>query len=246
MRGHVHGGLRKLASIKWPWLLQLEVRSRLENVFLTHAASVTMSGEQPLIRTGQVKANRAMFEAGGTQTRTHRVQAQATLPKICAFPGYEQKEASSIPLVVPNDFEYETGSSELMKVDETLQRSKLVLRQEALKLLKSIEKKPLSVLTACGPARSGKSYILSQILGSSGAFKLGHTFEAQTYGIWMGTHYLDFGDFAMILLDTEGTDAVGAKSDDDISILLLATLLSSCLIYNSKNVPAESDLQTME
>ena len=166
-------------------------------------------------------------------------------PKICAFPGYEQKKASSIPLVVPNDFEYETGSSELMKVDETLQRSKFVLHQETLKLLKSIEK-PLSVLAICGPACSGKSYILSQILGSSGAFKVGHTFEAQTYGIWMGTHYLDFGDFAMILLDTEGTDAVGAKSNDDISILLLATLLSSCLIYNSKNVPIESDIQTME
>ena len=62
----------------------------------------------------------------------------------------------------------------------------------------------------------------------------------------MGTHYLDFGDHAMILLDTEGTNAVGAKNHDDLSILLLATLLSSCLIYNSKNVPSERDLQTME
>ena len=203
-----------------------------------------MSGEQPLIQTGQVKANREMFENRGTQSQTNRVN-QGTLPKICAFPGYEQKESSSIPLVVPNDFEYEAGSTELQKVDETLQRSKLVPRPEALKLLQSIEK-PLAVLTACGPARSGKSYILSKILGHSGAFKLGHTFEAQTYGIWMGTHYLDFGKFAMILLDTEGTDAIGASNEDDISILLLATLLSSCLIYNSKNVPAESDLQTME
>ena len=80
-----------------------------------------MSGEQPLIQTGQVKANRAMFENQGTQSRTDRVN-QTTLPKICAFPGYEQKEPSSIPLVVPNDFEYEAGSTELQKVDETLQR----------------------------------------------------------------------------------------------------------------------------
>ena len=88
--------------------------------------------------------------------------------------------------------------------------------------------------------------MLSRILGHPGAFKLGHTMRAQTYGIWMGTHYLDFGDYAMILLDTEGTDAVGAKSDDDIGILLLSTLLSSCLIYNSKNVPTQHDLQTLE
>lgn len=50
----------------------------------------------------------------------------------------------------------------------------------------------------------------------------------------------------MLLLETEGIDAVGAKNDDDISILLLATLLSSYLIYNLKNNPTKHDLQTME
>ena len=207
-----------------------------------------MSGEQPQIRSGQVKANLAIFEKpSGTQPRTDRVK-QVTpqkQPKICAFPGYEQKEASSIPLVVPDDFKHETGSTELKKINKTQQRSKLVPCTEALELLKSIEK-PVSVLIICGPARCGKSYMLSRILGRHGAFKLGHTMRAQTYGVWMGTHYLDFGDYAMILLDTEGTDAVGAKSDDDIGILLLSTLLSSCLIYNSVKVPNERDLQTME
>ena len=165
-------------------------------------------------------------------------------PKICALPGYEQKEPSSIPLVVPDDFEYETGSTELKKI-KAQQRLKLVPYPKTLKLLESI-KKPVSVLTICGPARGGKSYILSRILGQPGAFKVAHTMRTQTYGVWMGTHYLDFGDYVMILLDTEGTDAVEAKSDDDLCILLLATLLSSCLIYNSKNVPTKSDLQTME
>ena len=165
-------------------------------------------------------------------------------PKICPFPGYEQKDPASIPLVFPDNFKYNAGSCEL-KVNKTLKRSKLVPCPEALKLLDSI-KKPLAVLTICGPARGGKSYILSRILGRHGAFKLGHTMRPQTYGVWMGTHYLDFDDSAMILLDTEGTDAVGAKNKDDLSVLLLATLLSSCLIYNSKNVPSERDLQTME
>ena len=162
---------------------------------------------------------------------------------VCPFPGYEQKEASSIPLVFPDDFKYDAGK--LKKVDKNRTRSKLVPCSEALSLLEFI-KKPLSVLTICGPAHSGKSYILSRILGRHGAFKLGHSMRPQTYGVWLGTHYLDFGDYAMILLDTEGTDAVGAKNQDDLSVLLLATLLSSCLIYNSKNVPSEHDLQTME
>lgn len=167
------------------------------------------------------------------------------ISKICPFPGYEQKNPASIPLVFPDDFEYNASTCELKKVDKSKKRSKLVPCPEALKLLESI-KKPLAVLTICGPARGGKSYILSRILGRHGAFKLGHTMRPQTYGVWMGTHYLDFGDHAMILLDTEGTDAVGAKNHDDLSVLLLATLLSSCFIYNSKNVPSEHDLQTME
>ena len=180
-----------------------------------------------------------------TRHMTASVVSGKKQPKVCPFPGYEQKGASSIPLIVPDDFEYNAGSCELKKVDETLQRSKLVPHPEALKLLESI-KKPLAVLTICGPARTGKSYMLSRILGCHGAFKLGQSVCPQTYGVWLGTHYLDFGDYAMILLDTEGTNAVGAENQDDLSVLLLATLLSSCLIYNSMNVPAESELQTME
>ena len=203
-------------------------------------------------RAGYVKDTVAMFEEkSGTQPRTSDVKPASATPAptkesvVRPFPGYEQKEASSIPLVFPDDFKYDAVSYELKKVDKAQTRSKLVPCPEALKLLKSI-KKPLAVLTICGPARGGKSYILSRILGRHGAFKLGHTMRPQTYGVWMGTHYLDFDDYAMILLDTEGTDAVGAKNKDDLSVLLLATLLSSCLIYNSKNVPSERDLQTME
>ena len=180
-----------------------------------------------------------------TRHMTASVVSGKKQPKICPFPGYEQKDPASIPLVFPDNFKYNAGTCELKKVNRTLMRSKLVPYPEALKLLESIQK-PLSVLTICGPAHSGKSYILSRILGHHGAFKLGHSMRPQTYGVWMGTHYLDFGDHAMILLDTEGTDAVGATNHDNLSILLLATLLSSCLIYNSKNVPSERDLQIME
>lgn len=191
----------------------------------------------------QTKSGKQPFPPQATNAKP--MSQKEKRPKICALPGYEQKGPSSIPLVVPDDFKYEAGSSELLKKFKTLERSKLVPHHETLKLLESI-KKPVSVLTICGPARGGKSYILSRILGQPGAFKVAHTMRTQTYGVWMGTHYLDFGDYAMILLDTEGTDAVEAKSDDDLCILLLATLLSSCLIYNSKNVPTKSDLQTME
>ena len=218
-----------------------------------------MSGEQIVQQTqprpAHVKNTLALFEKGAQpQSRPRVVQVKVAYetiptpkkqPRVRPFPGYEGKNPSSIPLVVPDDLKYNARSCELKKVDNSQQRLKLGPRDETLNLLKSIDK-PVSVLAICGPARSGKSFILSRILGHPGAFKLGHTMDPQTYGVWMGTHYLDFGEYAMILLDTEGTDAVGTKNEDDIHILLLATLLSSCLIYNSVKVPTETDLQTLE
>ena len=148
--------------------------------------------------------------------------------------------ASSIPLIIPDNMVYDKGTNMLIRVEEKC--SKLVPVPEALELLKQL-KKPIAVLAICGPCRSGKSYILSKMLGSPDAFKLGHP---ETYGIWLGTSYLDFGDYAMLLLDAKGIDAVSAKGRDDVSILVMTVLLSSFLIYNSMGIPKRKDLDMME
>ena len=115
---------------------------------------------------------------------------------------------------------------------------------DAVELLHSIDK-PLAVLSICGPYRSGKSYFISRALGSPGAFKLGHSMQASTRGIWMATTVLQCQDFAIVLLDTEGIDAVGAPETMAMSLLTLTTLLSSFLVYNSKKVPQKVDLDKM-
>ena len=61
----------------------------------------------------------------------------------------------------------------------------------------------------------------------------------------MATTVLECQDCATILLDTEGIDAVGASETVAMSLLTLTTLLSSFLIYNSKNVPKDIDLHKM-
>ena len=61
----------------------------------------------------------------------------------------------------------------------------------------------------------------------------------------MATTILECYDFATILLDTEGIDAVGASETMAMSLLTLTTLLSSFLIYNSKKVPQKVDLDKM-
>ena len=114
----------------------------------------------------------------------------------------------------------------------------------ALELLSGINK-PVAVLSIAGPCRSGKSYILSRLLGSHDAFELGHTFDPKTFGIWMGTTALECDDYVIVLLDTEGIDAVSATATNDAQILVLTLLLSSYFIYNSIGVPRAPDLEKM-
>lgn len=122
---------------------------------------------------------------------------------------------------------------------------KLVVIPEAIQLLKSI-KKQVGILSITGPYRSGKSYILSRLLGESNAFKLGHTMDAKTVGIWMGTSALECDDHVIILLDTEGIDAVSGSDMEDTRIFVLTLLLSSFFIYNSIGVVNKSDLDKMK
>lgn len=149
---------------------------------------------------------------------------------------------SSVPLVIPDNARYDRKRNEVRL--QPGDRNKLAVCQTTLELLMSI-KKPIAVLVICGPYRTGKSYILSKMLGAPDIFKLGHTFNAQTLGIWLGTSYLDFGDYAVVCLDTEGINAPVANGTEDIRILVLAVLISSFLIYNSMRVPDKTDLQKM-
>ena len=152
--------------------------------------------------------------------------------------------ASSIPLIIPDNMVYDKGTNTLRRV-EGKKRTKLVPVPEALELLKQLQHKQIGVLAICGPCRTGKSYILSKMLDSPDAFRLGHEMDPETYGIWLGTSYLDLGDYAILLLDTEGIDAVFGKGQDDVSILVMTVLLSSFLVYNSMQVPKRQDLDMM-
>ena len=61
----------------------------------------------------------------------------------------------------------------------------------------------------------------------------------------MATTVLECDEFATVLLDTEGIDAVRASKTMAMSLLTLTTLLSSFLIYNSRRVPQKVDLDGM-
>ncbi|CAH1251059.1 GBP6 [Branchiostoma lanceolatum] len=158
--------------------------------------------------------------------------------------GGKTTQGSSIPLILPNDLKYNASTGVVEEI-EGVRRESLQIVPEALELLEGIQE-PVSVMGICGPCRSGKSYILSRLLGTADAFQLGHLMSSQTFGIWMGTKVLRGKDFTIVLLDTEGIDAVGASAGQDASILVMTTLLSSHLIYNSLSVPHKGDLEKMQ
>ena len=141
----------------------------------------------------------------------------------------------------------ETHSQSIQLVTHDQESKSIVVNRDAIKLLSSIEK-PVAVLGICGPYRTGKSYFLSQVLGGDD-FKVSHSRDPCTKGIWMSTSVLEFDDHVLIVLDTEGIGAAQASEnsrEEVMSILILVTLLSSCLVYNNKGgALTSSDVQQM-
>lgn len=50
----------------------------------------------------------------------------------------------------------------------------------------------------------------------------------------------------MVLLDSEGIDAIEGKGLDDHQIFTLTVLLASVLIHNSQGVPTRPDVEKLE
>ena len=53
-------------------------------------------------------------------------------------------------------------------------------------------------------------------------------------------------ELTVVLLDSEGTDAVTSEGSNDHCIFTLTILLASVLIYNSSGVPSRNDLDGLE
>ena len=79
------------------------------------------------------------------------------------------------------------------------------MNETALNIIKNI-KGEIAVFIIVGPHRQGKSFILNSLLDSK-SFKVGHTENSCTKGVWMSKlilkHSNNNGSFHVIYLDTE-------------------------------------------
>ena len=124
----------------------------------------------------------------------------------------------------------------LLSYDEST--SRFELGAEALAALRAV-KGPVGVLSVCGRARQGKSFILNQLAGAcgDGGFEVGPTVRPCTKGLWIWSAPIPRttpgGEpYHLVLLDTEGIDAYDQTGQYSTQIFSLAVLLSSLFVYN--------------
>ncbi|KAK4273087.1 hypothetical protein QN277_021552 [Acacia crassicarpa] len=128
--------------------------------------------------------------------------------------------------------------------------TKLRLSREGLEAIERITN-PIAAVAVIGPYRSGKSFLLNQLLSLScyEGFGVGHMRDTKTKGIWVwGTPIdldIDGVRTSVFYLDTEGFESIGKSNVYDDRIFALATVLSSVLIYNLPETIREADISRL-
>ncbi|CAA6653677.1 unnamed protein product [Spirodela intermedia] len=128
--------------------------------------------------------------------------------------------------------------------------TKLLLSRDGLDAIERITT-PIAAVAVIGPYRSGKSFLLNQLLSLScdEGFGVGHMRDTKTKGIWVWGDPLelviDGVKTSVIYLDTEGFESIGKSNVYDDRIFALATVLSSVLIYNLPETVREADISRL-
>ncbi|WIA19894.1 hypothetical protein OEZ85_005794 [Tetradesmus obliquus] len=126
--------------------------------------------------------------------------------------------------------------------------SHLKVADEGIALLNSIEG-PVAPVVVIGPYRSGKSFLLNQLLGVPCyvGFGVGHTRETETKGIWVWgqPQSAEDGSKTLLYIDTEGFESTGRSNSYDDRVFAVATVMSSLLIYNLPETIRGSDVSKL-
>ncbi|CAH9137874.1 unnamed protein product [Cuscuta epithymum] len=157
-------------------------------------------------------------------------------PTAVESPQSASPSTSPLPPFTPPSLNTAAGPARPIRFVYCDEKGKFQIDPEALAVLQ-IVKEPVGVVSVCGRARQGKSYILNQLLGRSSGFQVASTHRPCTKGLWLWSApikrtALDGTEYNLLLIDTEGIDAYDQTGTYSTQIFSLAVLLSSMFIYN--------------
>ena len=131
--------------------------------------------------------------------------------------------------------------------------TKLTLQKEGLDALRAV-RGPVAPVVVIGPYRSGKSFLLNQLLGvpCDEGFGVGHTRKTETKGVWMWSEPTivpssapDESPTSVVYVDTEGFEATGMSDAYDDRIFALSSIIASVLVYNLPETVKEGDIEKL-
>ena len=127
----------------------------------------------------------------------------------------------------------------------TCDDGKYIVCESTLEWLETLGE--FGVVACAGKYRTGKSFLLNRLASapSNVGFGVGDSVQACTKGLWLYKKALEANGKKIVLIDTEGIDALDANDTHDVRIFTLALLLSSAFIYNSVGPIDETALQTL-
>lgn len=127
----------------------------------------------------------------------------------------------------------------VMLLNAVDQNTQLSVMDEGVAFLEALGDTKLAIVVTAGPARSGKSFLLNNLLGvpQDGGFRIGHRPTAETKGIWFWGRprrvRIGGEDVALVLMDTEGFGALGnVGSSYDPKLCAFAVIFASSFYYN--------------
>ena len=127
-------------------------------------------------------------------------------------------------------------------------KNKLLLQPEGLKRLSDVQG-PVTVVSAIGQYRSGKSFLLNQLmeLPCDAGFQVGHQRETQTKGVWVHVRDTSWSspNVTTVFLDTEGFEGTGKAAVYDDRIFAFSALIASVLVYNLVETIREADIDKL-
>lgn len=164
---------------------------------------------------------------------------------------------------------YTQSTSPISLVDIS-EHGALTLNEEARRLLCSEGTlgRPLMVVCVVGRSRTGKSFLLNRMLmnrvGSGGGFEVSASTRACTKGLWIAgkpipsamfwselgieppsDHEDTRSPYDVLVVDTEGINALDRDQSYDMRIFTLALLLSSVFVFNSLGAIDENAISTL-